>query len=67
MINTITHLRMFDVVVNHAFTAQKPKGKGEIILQEDYAKFENARRYGLYLNRLGLIPEMYNKIARGNV
>ena len=65
--NAIVQMKMFDTIVNHAFLMQKPNGKGSIILQEDFAKFENARKYGLYLHRLNLLEPFYKRIMEGKV
>ena len=63
MINAITHLRIFDAVVNHAYKIQKPKADTFTIPQEDFVKFENARKYALALNRIGLLEEFYKRIV----
>ena len=66
--NTIHHLRMFDVVMNYAFNVQKPKPfEGLQIPQDEFLKFENARKYALYLDRQGFLEEMYKRIIRGAV
>lgn len=63
MINAVVHLRIFDVVVNHAYKVQKPKADTFTIPQEDFEKFENARRYALALNRVGLLEEFYKRLV----
>lgn len=63
MINTITHLRMFDAVVAHAYKVQQPTKNTVTIPQEDFEKFENARQYALMLNRIGLLQMFYNRLV----
>lgn len=67
MINAITHLRMFDAVVNHAYIMQNPSSNTLAIPQEDFEKFENARRYALMLNRNGLLYDFYKRLVGGTV
>lgn len=67
MINAVTHLRMFDAVVNHAYRMQNPSGNTLTIPQEDFIKFENARRYALMLNRNGLLYDFYKRLVGGAV
>lgn len=63
MINAVIHLKIFDAVVNHAYRVQKPTGDTFTIPQEDFKKFEDARRYALALNRIGLLEEFYKRIV----
>lgn len=67
MINTIIHLRMFDAVVNHAYRMQNPSGNTLAIPQEDFEKFENARRYALMLNQRGILYDFYKRLVGGTV
>lgn len=64
MINAITHLRMFDAVMNHAYRVQQPKGNSLYMANEDFQKFENARQYALMLNRHGLLQKFYERLMK---
>jgi hypothetical protein len=66
--NAIVQMRMFDMVMTHAYNAQKPKNfKGVTIPQDEFKKFENARNYALYLHRLNLLEPFYKRIMEGKV
>lgn len=67
MINTITHMRMFDAVVDHAYRMQNPTYNLLNIPQEDFQKFENARQYALMLNRNGWLYDFYKRLVEGTV
>ena len=67
MINAITHMRMFDAVVNHAYKVQKPSDDLIIPQQEDLQKFENARQYALALNSVGLLQAFYERLVKEQV
>lgn len=64
MINVYSHLRMFDEVVAHAYKVQRPKENTVTIPQEDFEKFENAKRYALALNSVGLLEEFYHRLLK---
>lgn len=66
VINTIQHLKMFDVVMSHAYRMQEQAEKFNMP-EPDYEKYKNAQTYALYLNRLGLLPYMYKRIMEGAV
>lgn len=63
MINAVTHMRMFDAVVNHAYRVQKPSDEFIIPQQEDLQKFEYARQYALMLNRYGWLEAFYKRLV----
>ena len=67
MINAVTHLRMFDAVVAHAYRVQQPKGNQLYMADEDFQKFENAKQYALMLNRLGYLEAFYKRLVKETV
>ena len=68
IINPIVELKMFDVVMTHAYNAQKPKNfSGVTLPQDEFKKFENARNYALHLHRLNLLEPMYKRIMEGKI
>lgn len=66
-INAIQHMKMFDVVMSHAYTLLKKERftNGLKIPQDEFKAFERARNYALYLNKLNLLGEMYERIMKG--
>lgn len=67
MINAVTHMKIFDAVVNHAYLMQNPSNNTLAIPQEDFDKFENARRYALMLNQKGILYDFYKRLVEGTV
>ena len=66
-INAVTHMKIFDAVVNHAYLMQNPSDNSLKIAQEDFDKFENARQYAMMLNRNGWLYEFYKRLVEGTV
>lgn len=67
MINAIQHLRMFDVVTNHAYQMSRPTYEKWCLPCSDWERFEKAKEYALYLNRLGLLETFYRRILERKV
>lgn len=65
---TLEYLAKFDTVVAHAFDMFKSKQKGAVLPDFKELRYYNeAKEYALCLHRMGMLEDMYDRIAGGTI